>query len=132
MAKQGQIIYTSGGNPSNINGFWIRPILARQKGAIHAENKRQESLLELFKIHTRTCLRAGLINVADVFPRASIFLTKIRHSITLKPLLMTALLHTQFPNKQQEEDKQQQPTGDKNPGRQDTEEDRERLPTYTE
>lgn len=35
----------SGENPSNFSGFWIRPILARQIGAIHAENKRQENIL---------------------------------------------------------------------------------------
>lgn len=64
---------TSGENPSNFSGFWIRPILARHKGAIHAENKRRESLLELFKNHTRTCLRACLINFADVFPRGIYF-----------------------------------------------------------
>lgn len=48
---------TSGENPSNFSGFWIRLILASQKGAIHAENKRQENLLELFKNCTRTCFK---------------------------------------------------------------------------
>lgn len=90
---------TPGENPNNFSGFWIRPILAGQKRAIHADNKRRENLLELFKNHTGTYIRVCLINLANIFPKGSIFMTKIRHSIKMKPSLITALPHTQFPNR---------------------------------